>query len=198
MTTTQHTDTPQPDWAALGWITHRQPTADDADGLKEVVIPTAIARPRDRETCVCDYQLVVPGQPWWSVNAPERFAPTASPPAPAEPDRIAALEKRVTELKRGEDAAGLFISHFQSRLEKLEGVQADGSAPRWTLNRIAALEQRVAELEAAMQPPTEPPEDISSRRVVQMTFDAVDAERSCLIAICNDGSMWRFPTIPKP
>ena len=61
-------------------------------------------------------------------------------------------------------------------------------------------------------PPTEPtptePDRIASRRVVQIAFDAVDAETSCLIALCNDGSIWRLnayddywaelPAIPQP
>ena len=79
----QNTATPQPDWAALGWIAHRQPTEADADGLNEVVVPDAIdATPRKGKARTCDYRLIVPGQPWWSVFAastePAEPAPTAS------------------------------------------------------------------------------------------------------------------------
>ena len=62
------------------------------------------------------------------------------------------------------------------------------------------------------EPPTEPApteaDRIASRRVVQIAFDAVDAETSALIALCDDGSMWcsatgspgwtELPAIPQP
>ncbi len=127
--------TPQPDWAALGWITRRPPAEADADGLKEVLIPTAIASPRNRETRMCDYRLIVPGQPWWSVYARERFAtgrPTEHQPGHAPESateehvpagsvkpsmRIAALEQRVTGLLRAQDE---LIAAMANRLESLE------------------------------------------------------------------------------
>jgi hypothetical protein len=103
MTMEQNTTTPQPDWAALGWITHRQPTAADADGLNEVVVPDAIgATLRKGKHRTCDYRLIVHGQPWWSVYA-AKAEPAQS--APTEPDRIAALEQRV------EGLAALFWAH---------------------------------------------------------------------------------------
>jgi hypothetical protein len=65
---------------------------------------------------------------------------------------------------------------------------------------------------AGWEPPTEPApteaDRIASRRVVQIAFDAVDAETSALIALCDDGSMWcsatgspgwtELPAIPQP
>ena len=62
------------------------------------------------------------------------------------------------------------------------------------------------------KPPAEPaptePDRIAARRVVQIAFHAVDAERSCLIALCSDGSLWclhafapewtQLPAIPQP
>ncbi len=52
------------------------------------------------------------------------------------------------------------------------------------------------------------PAPTASRRVVQIAFDAVDAETSALIALCDDGSMWcsatgspewtELPAIPQP
>jgi hypothetical protein len=147
----QNTATPQPDWEALGWITRRPPAEADADGLKEVLIPTAIASPRNRETRMCDYRLIVPGQPWWSVYARERFGFAPASPTEHQPGhapesatedhvpagsvklsmRIAALEQRVTGLLRAQDEL------------------------------IAAMANRLEALEAAMRPSAEPPKDIS-------------------------------------
>ena len=123
----QNTATPQPDWEALGWITRRPPAEADADGLKEVLIPTAIASPRNRETRMCDYRLIVPGQPWWSQHAPEPGHPTApTEPAPTEPDRIAALEQRVTELEiRVLEQMGLITRLSLSTAEAFESLRAD-------------------------------------------------------------------------
>jgi hypothetical protein len=67
------------------------------------------------------------------------------------PGGLPDLELRVAELERGDDAVGLLYSHLQSRLAKLEGAQDDGSAPKWTLNRIADLQDQLAALEATMR-----------------------------------------------
>ena len=56
-------------------------------------------------------------------------------------------------------------------------------------DRIAALELRVAELEARLRPSAEPPEDISSRRVVQIAATA----RSVL-ALRDDGKVFLYDT----
>jgi hypothetical protein len=124
----QNTATPQPDWAALGWITHRQPTAKDADGLGEVVVPNAIgATPRTGDARCSGFRLIVPGQPWWSQHAPEPGHPTApTEPAPTEPDRIAALEQRVTELEiRVLEQMGLITRLSLSTAEAFESLRAD-------------------------------------------------------------------------
>ena len=92
----QNTATPQPDWEALGWITHRQPTAKDADGLGQVVVPSTIsATPRTGDARCSDFRLIVPGQPWWSQYASEPGHPTA----PSVADRIVALERGQAELE---------------------------------------------------------------------------------------------------
>jgi hypothetical protein len=140
--------TPQPDWAALGWITHRQPTAKDADGLGEVAVPASIgATPRMGDARCSGFRLIVPGQPWWSQYAPEPGHPTA----PSEPDRIAALEQEIKEHIR---AQSVLAAALVKRLEALEGLPPDGAIPeggRGVPGGIVALEQRVAELEARVR-----------------------------------------------
>jgi hypothetical protein len=88
---------PRPDWAALGWITDRLPTGQDADADGDVWLPRGICEPSfaAATTYVSYLAVVAPGQPWWSPNAADR----ANEPAPTEPDRIAELDQRVTELE---------------------------------------------------------------------------------------------------
>ena len=136
------------------WITNRPPTEADGDADGSVrMIHAPDADPDDYVLVYWSYVAI--GAPWQHTSCwepptePEPTEPDHASTASTEPDRIAALEQRVAELKRGEDAASLFIPHFQSRLEKLEGLQADGSAPRWTLDRIAALERQLAERDRA-------------------------------------------------
>jgi hypothetical protein len=140
------------------WITDRPPTRADGDHIGSVHVKM---HPRGGSFCRIYWSYVAVGAPWQHTS---HWQPPAEP-APTEPDRIAALVKRlealegvaelpgglpdlelrVAELERGEDADGLLYSHLQSRLAKLEGVQDDGSAPKWTLDRIAALEQKLKE-----------------------------------------------------
>jgi hypothetical protein len=94
-TPTEPTPT-EPDWAALGWITHRQPTKADADYEGAVWLPRNIADPIEGDTTFVDYRTVALGQPWYSRHAPEM---QDGEPTPTEPDRIAALEQRVAELE---------------------------------------------------------------------------------------------------
>jgi hypothetical protein len=143
---------------AQEWITDRPPTGADGDHIGSVHVKM---HPRGGSFCRIYWSYVAAGAPWQHTN---HWQPPAEP-APTEPDRIAALEQRVAELEGvaelpgglpdleqrvaelegGEDAVGLLYSHLQSRLAKLEGAQDDGSAPKWTLNRIAALEQQLKE-----------------------------------------------------
>jgi uncharacterized coiled-coil protein SlyX len=85
-------------------------------------------------------------------------------------------------LESGEDADGLLYSHLQSRLAKLEGVQDDGSAPKWTLNRIAALEDRLEALETTIKPSAELAEDISYQ---QLKVEQMRTSAALLIAHAN-------------
>jgi hypothetical protein len=94
----QNTATPQPDWEALGWITHRQPTAKDADHEGTVWLPRNIADPFEGDTTFVDYRTVALGQPWYSKHAPEM---QDAEPTPAEPDRIAS--RRVVQITGGDN-----------------------------------------------------------------------------------------------
>jgi uncharacterized protein YdcH (DUF465 family) len=140
------------------WITDRPPTEADGDHIGSVHVKM---HPRGGSFCRIYWSHVAAGAPWQHTS---HWQPLAEP-TPTEPDRIAAmvkrleelegvaelpgglpdLELRVAELERDEDAVGLLYSHLQSRLAKLEGAQDDGSAPKWTLNRITALEQQLKE-----------------------------------------------------
>jgi hypothetical protein len=89
---------PQPDWAALGWITDRLPTCQDADSGGDVWLPRSTCEPTmeaEYTTFVRYWAVTAVGQPWWSPNAAGR----EDKPVSAEPDRITALEWRVTELE---------------------------------------------------------------------------------------------------
>jgi hypothetical protein len=97
----QNTATPEPDWAALGWITHRQPGLMDADAAGHVWLPREITSTPTGNTTFVNYRLIAPGQPWWSRHVPEM---QDNEPAPTEPDRIAALEQRLAELEAFKDA----------------------------------------------------------------------------------------------
>ena len=89
---------PRPDWAALGWITDRLPTCQDADSGGDVWLPRSTCEPSmeaEYTTFVRYWAVTAVGQPWWTPNAAGR----ADKPVAAEPDRITALEWRVVELE---------------------------------------------------------------------------------------------------
>jgi hypothetical protein len=97
------------DLAKLGWITDRLPTEADADSDGDVKVPLAKSHVTVANWLYQRWDVIVPGQPWWSQKA---AAGVASETGPAtESDRIAALEQRVEdhfaalELKLGELAA---------------------------------------------------------------------------------------------
>jgi hypothetical protein len=85
----------------------------------------------------------------YSAECPDPFLPT--PPvrlAPAEPDRIAALEQKVAKHVR---AQSVIVAALVKRLEALEGLASDGAIPESGRGvpegGIVTLEQRVMELE---------------------------------------------------
>jgi hypothetical protein len=88
---------PRPDWAAMGWITDRLPTCQDADSDGDVWLPREAGESAEpgEGTYVSYLAIAALGQPWWSPNAADR----ANQSAPTETDRIAALEHRVAELE---------------------------------------------------------------------------------------------------
>jgi hypothetical protein len=84
---------PRPDWAAMGWITDRLPTRQDADSQGDVWLPREVGESAGGGTYVNYLAVVALGQPWWSPNAADR----ANQSAPTETDRIAALEHAALE-----------------------------------------------------------------------------------------------------
>jgi hypothetical protein len=63
------------------WITHRLPTAADADDDGDVRLPEVPkALPGDySENIWQHWSLVVPGQPWWSEKAATNPTPASAP-----------------------------------------------------------------------------------------------------------------------
>jgi len=129
------------------WITDRLPTKADGDMDGDV-------RMSSRPTCSIGHNFVLvhwsyvgPSAPWQHTSY---WKPSAEPET-TEPDRIAALEQQLKEHIR---AQSVLAAALIKRLEALEGLSPDGAIPeggRGVPGGIAALEQRVAELEATMR-----------------------------------------------
>jgi hypothetical protein len=83
------------------WITHRLPTAADADHEGDVWLPEVPkAHPGYcSENSWQHWSLVVPGQPWWSEKAAANPTPPATSPAPAPTRKVVqiAVESPPTE-----------------------------------------------------------------------------------------------------
>ena len=138
---------PRPDWAALGWITDRLPTCQDADSDGDVWLPREVGESAGGGTYVNYLAVVAVGQPWCSSNVADR----ANQSAPTDPDRIAALEHRVAQNVR---AQSVLAAALVKRLEALEGLAPDGAVPEGgaPINGVERpLSQRVPELEATMR-----------------------------------------------
>ena len=91
---------------------------------------------------------------------------TDRPPTEADGDEDGNVWMRLSPLA---------TTHFSVHWSYVGGRAPWRHAPGW---------QPSAE-PAPAEPPTDP-----TRRVVQIAFDAVDAGRSALIALCSDGSLW--------
>lgn len=132
------------------WITNRLPTKEDGDGRGEVRMnPRPGSRPGSigYNFVVVHWSYVGPGAPWQHTSS---WNPSAEPET-TEPDRIAALEQQLKEHIR---AQSVLAAALVRRLGALEGLSPDGAIPeggRGVPGGIAALEQRVAELEATMR-----------------------------------------------
>ena len=116
------------------WITDRLPTGADGDGDGDVRMKSG---PIGDNWYHIHWSYVGAGVPWQHTG---RWYPPAEP-APAEPDRIAALEQRVVRHLRAQDE---LIAAMADRLKALEGVPHDGAIPE---GGITTLEQRMAGLE---------------------------------------------------
>ena len=123
------------------WITDRLPTAADADQDGEVCIVTGPGRNGDDDWAFVHWSYVGQRAPWKHTGDWQPPTQLAS----SESERIAALEQRVAEEVR---AQSVLTTALVKRLEALEGMAPNGVAPDKVPGGIAALEQRVAELEA--------------------------------------------------
>jgi len=74
------------------WIRDRRPTAADGDRDGDVRM---LRGPSHRGYALIHWSYVGAGVPWQNTG----FWQPPAEPAPAEPDRIAALEQRVAELE---------------------------------------------------------------------------------------------------
>ncbi len=93
------------------WITHRLPTAADADRDGDVRIPLSVDAAMNGPEhgigglywAFYHHGLIVPGQPWWSEEAAANPTPPATSPAPAPARKVVqiAVESPATE---GNDA----------------------------------------------------------------------------------------------
>jgi len=125
----------------LQWITNRLPTRADGDEDGDVRLR------RGQGFGLVHWSHLGPGAPWQHTSS---WKPSAEPET-TEPDRIAALEQQLKEHIR---AQSVLAAALVKRLEALEGLSPDGAIPeggRCVPGGIAALEQRVASMEATMR-----------------------------------------------
>jgi hypothetical protein len=135
--------------SANEWITDRLPTEADGD-MDGNVWMRHVSSPE--HNFFAHWSHVGPGAPWRRTI----YWKPPTEPTPAEPDRIAALEQQLKEHIR---AQSVLAAALVKRLEALEGLSPDGAIPeggRGVPGGIAALEQRVAKLEAFQRALTQP------------------------------------------
>ena len=130
----------------LEWITNRLPTEADGDREGEVRLKR---KPGFTECSfvLVHWSIVGSGAPWQHTSYWKQSAEHET----TEPDRIAALEQQLKEHIR---AQSVLAAALVKRLEALEGLSPDGAIPeggRCVPGGIAALEQRVASMEATMR-----------------------------------------------
>jgi hypothetical protein len=105
------------------WITNRLPTEADGDGEGDVRLRS---RSRSSEYNFAHWSYVGPGAPWQHTS----YWQSPAEPAPAEPDRAPESARDSVKL---------------SGLKSVVCANFNDPVPKYKLDRITALEQRVAE-----------------------------------------------------
>jgi hypothetical protein len=111
------------------WITHRLPTAADADGEGDVKVPYSIESltkgPRYSYNYL-HYSDAVPGQPWWS----EKAAANASPAPTRKVVQIAVTpntpEKKTTLYALCSDSTIWWVSDYSASWTQIPPIPQPG------------------------------------------------------------------------
>jgi hypothetical protein len=123
------------------WITHRLPTAADADDDGDVRIPLSVDAAMngpERSLTELDWawarhDLIVPGQLWWSKKAAAAPTPSAAPPAPAPTRKVVQIavtpntpEKKTTLYALCSDSTIWWVSDYSASWTQIPAVPQPG------------------------------------------------------------------------
>jgi hypothetical protein len=179
------------------WITDRLPTEADADGDGGVRVPTQPNAPVSLDLNSYAYQhytLVVPGQPWWSDEAAARVDVAAPAPAFAVGQQWRRRNGKVVTVTQLDPGTEFPICTDDNYWYRADGASCTGSSQHDLIRMVSSPDPQPA-------PPAPAPE--LTRKVVQIATP----ERSLLVALCNDSTMWaletagpwhQLPAIPQP